>query len=441
MKPDTQIRAEDVPIRDMDGGDFLVEPELSQHHQGEASILTRVWAGRDFVFRATYLGLLVSTVIAFWLTPRYVSTVRIMPPEKQSLSTLAALVGGADDKLSAIASDAVGLKTSGALFVGMLGSRTVQDRLVVRYDLRNVYDASLMVSARERLAGNTDVSEDRKSGIISVSVTDESPFRARDLAAAYVEELDRLTAEVSVSAARRERQFLETRLAAVRTELDRSAVELSEFSSRNVTFDPKEQGKAGFEAAARLQGELIAAQAQLSGLEEIYSAQNVRVRAVRAKIDELRRQLKSFATQGEGNAAFPSLGNLPGLGVRYYNLYRDVAVQEAVLEVLTKQYELAKVQEAKEIPTIKVLDEAVVPETKASPQRLNLILLGCLLSAMLSAAFLLIADAWQGLGARHPAQLMAADIENGLVSASERVLAFVNRIYPRFSRRSTRSEE
>jgi capsule polysaccharide export protein KpsE/RkpR len=384
-------------------------------------VIGRLWSERRFVGRAIYLGLLLSTVIAFWITPKYESNTQIMPPDKQNLASLAAVVGSSDDKLSALAADAVGMKSSGALFVGILRSRTVQDRLVTRFGLQEVYGVSLMASAREVLVSNTDIAEDRKSGIISLTVTDASPERARNMATAYVEELNRLSAEVSTSAARREREFLQARLTAVKAELTRSARDLSEFSARNVTFDPKEQGKAGFEAISRIQGELIATQAQLSGMEQIYSPQNVRVRALRAKIGELRRQLNAFASgpeDGGGQAsAYPSLSDLPALGVTYYGLYRDVRVQEAVLEVLTKQFELAKVQEAKEIPTVRVLDEANVPETKSHPRRLSLIVLGSGLAAILAIVILLVSDAWRFVDTDHPLKVVFRESEKSISGA------------------------
>jgi capsule polysaccharide export protein KpsE/RkpR len=244
--------------------------------------------------------------------------------------------------------------------------------------------------------------------------------------------LNRLTAELSTSAARREREFLEGRLLSVRVELDQSSKQLSEFSSQNVTFDPKEQGKATFEAAAKLQAELISAQAQLSGLEQIYAPQNVRVRAVRAKIAELQRQLNSLASGPEKNGAsevessYPSLRKLPGLGVTYYNLYRDVKIQESIFEVLTKQLELAKVQEAKEVPTIRVLDAANLPESKASPKRLNLIILGCILSLLMSSIYLMVAHRWRALSDENAAKAVVAEIRKNIT--------LDDRLFSRFAR-------
>ena len=219
---------------------------------------------------------------------------------------------------------------------------------------------------------------DRKSQIITISVTDHDPKRAAAMGQAYVAELNRLVAELSTSSARRERIFLEERLKSVSQDLESAEKEFSQFSSKNTTLDIKEQGKAMVEAAATLQGQYIAAQSELEGLKQIYTDNNVRVRSVRARIDELKHQLEKLGGKGEsmtdassqpGDSLYPSIRKLPLLGVTYADLYRRTKIQEAVLETLTKEYEMAKVQEAKEIPTVKVLDPANIPDKKSFPPR------------------------------------------------------------------------
>src|SRR5260221_241525 len=143
-----------------------------------------------------------------------------------------------------------------------------------------------MTDARKDLADHTSISVDRKSQIISITVTDRSPQRAAAMAHAYAEELDRLVAELSTSSARRERIFLEGRLQAVNQDLEAAEKDFSQFASKNTAIDVKEQGKAMVEAAAMLQGQLIAAQSQYEGLREIYTDNNPRVSTVKAGIDE-----------------------------------------------------------------------------------------------------------------------------------------------------------
>jgi capsule polysaccharide export protein KpsE/RkpR len=188
----------------------------------------------------------------------------------------------------------------------------------------------------------------------------------------------------------------------VKQDLDATSGRLSQFSSKNATLDVQTQGKAMIEAAARLQGELIAAETQLSGLQAIYTNENVRVRSTQARIAELRTQLRKFRgvagepTPGEGDAdqLYPSVRELPLLGVTYYDLYRQMKIEEAVYEFLTKQCELAKVQEAKEIPVVKVMDAPDVAEKRSFPPRLAIIILTTLLAFSGGVAWLAGVSLW-----------------------------------------------
>jgi uncharacterized protein involved in exopolysaccharide biosynthesis len=157
------------------------------------------------------------------------------------------------------------------------------------------------------------------------------------------------------------------------------------------------------EAAATLQGQLIGAESELEGLKQIYTDSNVRVRSVRARMDELRRQLEKIGGKGEGGSAtsdqqqdslYPSIRKLPLLGVTYADLYRRTRVQEAVFESLTKEYELAKVQEVKEIPTVKVLDSPNIPDRKSFPPRLLIVLLGTAFAFAAASSWVVGKTAW-----------------------------------------------
>jgi uncharacterized protein involved in exopolysaccharide biosynthesis len=388
-----------------------------------------LWQQRRLLGRWTGIGVLAFTLIVLLWPPKYESNTRLMPPETQSGSAsmmLAALSGKAGgDTLGGYASDLLGIKSSGDLFMGVLRSRTVEDALVRRFDLRKVYWVSRWEDARSDLESRTTISEDRKSGIIDIHVRDRRPERAQAMAKAYVEELDRAMATVATSSARRERQFLETRLAAVKQDLDKAAIDFSQFASQNTAIDIPEQGKAMVEAAARLQGELIAAEAQRQGLEQIYTANNARVRAAQANIDELRRQLNELGGAGTGTQAsvaagsnspkalYPSIRELPLLGVTYADLYRRTKIQEAVYETLTKQYELAKVQEAKEIPTVKVLDAANYPERRAGVHRILLICMGALFSLAFGCAWILGQATWAETDPQDPRRVFIEQVLAG----------------------------
>jgi len=295
----------------------------------------------------------------------------------------------------ALAGSILGMKHTGALFVDLFRSRSVQEKVVDRLNLQHVYRARYKQDARKKLDNRTDVTEDRKSGVITLIAEDRSPERARDIAQAYVEELNRLLAQVSTSSARRERIFIEQRLVSVKSDLEDAEKQFSAFASKNTTLDIKEQTKAMVESAAELQGELIAAESQLQSLEQIYTENNVRVRALRARIGELKRQSQnvrgtdsSLTTENANpDEMYPPIRRLPLIGVEWADLYRRMKIQETVYELLNQQYELARIQEAREIPTVNIVDPANVPEKKSWPPRLLIIIVLTVLAPVAAAGW------------------------------------------------------
>jgi len=381
--------------------------------------LRLLWKSRKLFLLAVVAGALVSAGLVMLIPVRYEATTQLMPPDGQSgtgMAMLSALAGRAGG-FGGIAGDLLGVRNSGALFVGILESRTVQDRLIEQLELRKIYHATKMEDARNVLASQTRVVEDRKSGVITITVTDHDAHRAAAMAEAYVHALNRLVEQVSTSAARRERLFLEERLRAVKQDLDSAAREFSEFASENTAIDIPAQGRAMVEAAATLQGQLIAAESELRGLKAMYTEQNVRVRALRARVGELRSQLgklggdgTSYAGSKSDSSSYPAMRQLPLLGVTYADLYRRTKIQETVFELLTQQYELAKVQEAKEVPSVKVLDAAVVPTKKSFPPRTLFTAAGTAMTFIGACAWVLARHAWRGMDPQDPGKQFALEV-------------------------------
>lgn len=395
-----------------------------------------VAASRRFLFNFVIAGLLLSVALAFVIPVRYESVTRLMPPDQStgmSAAMLGALTAKAGDSVGALASDLFGMHTTGATLVGILSSRTVQDDLINRFDLRRVYGKKDYEDARKVLARRTDISEDRKSGIITIKVEDGNRDRAAQLARGYVDELNGRVSQLTTSSARRERIFLEGRLSSIKQQLDASTLELSRFSSRTRTFDPQIEGKAMLEAGSTLQGQLIAAESELKGLEQIYGPENSRVRATAARVAELRSKLGALSGnsstasaengEGGGGALYPSLQQLPILGNTYYDLARQAKINETVYEVLTKQYELAKVEEAKEIPSIKVLDEPLVPEKKTWPPRLLIVVLGTVVAFFLAVTWIVGRDAWEALDSRHVYKVVLLHLSKAFTTEGHRELS------------------
>lgn len=415
----TQLEAPPEPLLEPQSA---LEFEAGEFRARTIERLRMLFEKRGLLAKTFLGGLASGCLIAILIPASYQASVQLMPPDNQassSLAMLAALAAKTGGGAGAVAGDLLGIKSSGALFVGILRSRTVGDRLAARFDLRRLYSTRLEEDARNKLADNTAVSEDRKSGILSITVTDRDPRRAAAMAQAYVDELNQLVAQLSTSSAHRERIFLEERLQAVKLDLDDASRQFSEFASKNSAIDIKEQGRAMLQGAAAVEGELIASESELKGLEEIYTANNVRVRAVRARIAELRRQLDNLGgrvmpsagqSRDSASSQYPTLSKLPLLGVTYSDLYRRMQIQEAVYETLTQQFELAKVQEAKETPSVKVLDAASVPQKKSFPPRLLFTFLGGVLALGGAATSVLLHSRWQGLDANDPEKQLALEV-------------------------------
>src|SRR5713226_3250222 len=413
------------PVSELPEHDFPITPgpdETPDGSENSVAHLRLFWEHRQLVSRVVLYGLLASTLIAFLIPTRYESTARLMPPDSSQsggLAMAAAALSGGAGGLGGMAGEMLGLKSTSDIFVGILSSRTVQDKLIQQFDLKKLYGERRMEDARKDLAERTDISVDRKSQIITIAVTDHDSKRAAALGEAYVAQLNRLVAELSTSSARRERIFLEERLKTVSQDLEAAEKEFSQFASKNTAIDIKEQGKAMVEAAATLQGQCIAAQSELEGLKQIYTDNNVRVRSVRARIAELKRQLEKLGGKGEQASElsgqqedflYPSIRKLPLLGVAYADLYRRTRVQEAVFESLTKEYELAKVQEVKEIPAVKVLDSPNIPDKKSFPPRLLIMLLGTALAFALATTWVFGKTAWDQTDSIDPRKAFAQEV-------------------------------
>jgi capsule polysaccharide export protein KpsE/RkpR len=407
--------------------ELVVEAEDASVSRGETvARLALLWENRGFLYRCAAIGFVLSTLFAFLIPVRYTSTTRLMPPDQAGagMASMLAALGKAGGELGALGTDLFGVRTSSDLFVGVVHSRTVQDRLVNTFDLRKVYGVSRWDSARKMLENRTDVSSDRKSGIITIAVSDRSPQRAADMAHEYVASLDRVVVTLNISSAHKERAFLEQRLVQVQQDLETAEKDFGDFASKNTAIDVKEQGKAMIGAAAEVEGQLIAAQTELEGLRQIYTPNNVRVRALQARIDELRRQFQKLGgkseTYGETVPAtddqYPSIRQLPILGVTFADLFRRAKVQEVIFETLTKQYEMAKVEEARETPSVKVLDEGEVPEGKSYPPRFILMFVGTFLFLIAGAVWLIGYQTWQKVEPQDPAKLLAHEVIGTLTS-------------------------
>jgi capsule polysaccharide export protein KpsE/RkpR len=392
---------------------------------------TLLWGHRRQLARVTAVALAASLIVAFVIPKQYESSARIMPPDQQNssalmLAALASRAGGLGG-LGTLAGGLLSGHTTTALFVDLLRSGTITSHLIDRFHLQEVYHKRYRIDTAKRLARNTSVSDDKKSGVITITVQDTDPIRARDLTLGYLDGLNALVTQTTTSSAHRERIFIERRLHSVEQDLERAQLELSEFSSKNSTIDIKEQTRAMVEAAAKLQAEMLVEQSGLDSLRQIYGDDNIRVRGARARIASLQADLIKMSgssaplapsstsdTSGGSNLTadelYPPLRQLPRLAVPFADLYRRVRVQETVYELLTQQYEMARIEEAKDTPVVSVIDPPGIPEKKSFPPRLLLALMLTSLVFAGAAAVLLIRDSWGRVAADDQRKILANEV-------------------------------
>ncbi len=403
-----------------------------------------LWQHRRLLARVTAIAMVVALAIAFAIPKQYKSVASIMPPDQQGSGTmlLAALAGrgGTLGGLGGLAGGLLGTHTNTALYESLLESGTVSNRLIDRFDLQKIYHSRYRFTAAKHLAKMTKITDDKKSGVITIAVEDTDPVRARDMAQAYLDELNHLLTRTSTSSARQERIFIERRLHAVTADLEQAQLALSEFSSKNSTIDLKEQTRGLVDAAARVQGEMLVEQSGLQSLRQIYGDGNVRVRETEARIASLRQTLQGMtgtsaplATRAEAEddttrtdddgALYPPLRQLPRLAVPYADLYRRVRVEETVFELLTQQFELARLEEAKDIPVVSVIDAPGIPEKKFFPPRLLLTLLLTFLSLIATAALIIIREHWRSIDCHEPHKRFALQVFADLRSSLRRTTA------------------
>jgi uncharacterized protein involved in exopolysaccharide biosynthesis len=383
-----------------------------------------LWLRRRAIALWLVAGLVISAGLAL-LAGKYEATTQLMPPDVGSSSSgmsglapiLAKMSGGSGFAGDLMGGDILGgMKNTGALFTRVLGSRTIQDKLVDRFDLRKRYHCKYAEDARKKLGLRTTISEDKKSGVLEIAVRDKDRDVAAALAGAYIEELDHVMTQVATSSARRERVFLERRLADELKVLEDAEQQFSRFASSNMALDIPQQTKVSVESAARLQGALIDAKGQLESLEQIYSPDNIRVKSLRAHVAELQREFSKINSGGSAvggaqdpNSPYPSVKNLPLLGVKWSDLYRNTKIHETVYELLTQRYEMSRIQEAKEIPTVKVLDPPSVSERK-QPDMGFVLVIGGLVSVILACAGILLRDRWARRDEEDPWRVLLATI-------------------------------
>jgi uncharacterized protein involved in exopolysaccharide biosynthesis len=319
---------------------------------------------------AVSLGVFVIvTVYAFLLPFRYTSTVSFIPPSGSSGSSMASRLAG---QLSAFgAGDLLGgVKNSGELYAGILRSRSVAGELVKRFDLTHVYGVKKASLAENILNSNMTINVDSKSTIVTVDVTAKSPALAHDLASAYMDVLRETEGRLAIGQSSQQRLFFGQQLAKEKDDLEDAEVDLKKTEEQSGLIAPTGQTESQIRTIAETQAQIAVRQVQLAALRQSATDQNPEVIRLRSEIGDLLGQLSRLQTGKGGGLSTPiATSKVPELQLDYVRKEREVKYHEALFEALSRQFEAARLDEARDAPVLQVLDPASYPDTKSSPKR------------------------------------------------------------------------
>lgn len=348
---------------------------------------------RRMIVRNVLYAALLMIVLSLILPSRYEATTTLMPPDEQDASGLRGLLANTPAGLF----DVPGVPaTSAEVFVEILKSRTVAEGVLKRTyryggesrTLLDIWEAESLGRAIETLQSNSRISANEQ-GIVHISVELSDPELAAQVANAYVAELDRVNQQKSFSRAKNSRLYIEEQLKRTEANLKEASRALAEFQAEYKAVNLEEQTKVAIAKAGELKGAIIAKEVELEVALQTMKPDNPAILRLRKQLDELKSQYQHLQF---GNAVafeeqkdyFIPFSEVPEVGLRYAELMREVKVQETVWELLNRQYYSAKIQEARDTPTVQILDEAVPPEKRSSPKRRLLVIVGAFLAGVFS---------------------------------------------------------
>ena len=365
-----------------------IHPEMETEEEINLLELLRVIVRNlPLIVKITTAAVVLSVLYSLTLKNVYTAKATLLPPQKESGGGASALLASMGGGLAGLAG---GLGGSADLYMGILKSRTVTDAVIKRLDLANEFKSKNADSTRAALQGLAKF-QAGKDGIITITVDYGDPVKAALLANTFIDELQKKSQQLNLTKASTERSFLEKRLAVVKQDLKAAEDEMKSFQEKNKTIKADSQAAAAIEGIARLQAEVVSKEVQLAAMRNSMTDESAEVRTLLAGITKLKSQLNAMSGSGSGGV-IPSVGNAPSIGVEYIRRLRELKTQEALFEQLTKQFEMAKISEARDSSSLQVLDEAVAPLRKSKPKRSLIVILSAVTSFFCSIFLVFIKE-------------------------------------------------
>jgi tyrosine-protein kinase Etk/Wzc len=347
---------------------------------------------------------ILTAVIVLLIPQTFTATASMLPPQKENsasaligqLGGLASLMGGGS---GGGAASALGLKNPDDLYIGLLQSQTITDKIIDQFHLMHVYRKKKLSDARKQLAKETTIKAE-KSSLISISVSDHDPARAAAITNQYIQQLHDLMSHLAVTEAGQRRIFFQQQLELEKNQLADAEVALEATEQKTGIIQPQGQAQAVIATIMQLQAQISARQVELGSLRTSATDENPEVVTLQSQIAGLRAQLADFEKGHPGVAAVAGnvltpTSQVPAAGLEYIRRMRDVKYHETLFELMARQYEMARVDEAKQGQAIQIVDPALVPDKRSWPPRTLLVLLAFIGGAMAAAFWVVFHSSWQ----------------------------------------------
>jgi tyrosine-protein kinase Etk/Wzc len=376
----------------LDASETQEERTCDQMEEEEISILDlmiRVAERKRLVFGITIIFAVLAIIISLLLPVSYTATVALLPPQQTSSmsSTLASQIGGLSS-MAALAGGSLGLKNPNDMFVSMLKSRTVEDAMVQKYRLMDEYQQRYLSGARKAFESHTTVDGSGKDGLIRISLEDRDAHRAAELANGYVDQFRSLSEHLAITEASQRRLFFEQQLQRSKDGLATAEEDLKRTEQTTGVIQLDSQSRALIETAAAIRAQISEREVQIQGMQTYATGENAQLLQAQEELAGLRAQLAKLGGSEDsatGGLLVPK-GKVPEASLQYIRAYREVKYNETIFEIIARQFEAAKLDEARQGALIQVVDPAIPPDRRSFPKR-ALIVLGATAAGFLIGIF------------------------------------------------------
>ncbi len=371
--------------------DIPTTPSTKPHQQdselGLLDYLELFAKHRRTVLRITFAGCVLCVIVSLILPNKYASTAQILPPQQDS-GLLGVLMMGSNSGmgLGSMAADLLGKANPVDRYESILNSEAIKDAIIDRFRLMDVYKQKYRLYTYKQVDKHVKIKAGKKDGIITITVEDKNPQRAADMANAFVEELDKLLTRINIGDASQDKAYVEQQLTKAKSDLARAEDNLKTFQAKNKTPDVVEQAKGTIKGVGDLEGQLAIEEVKLEGMRRSFTDSNEAVKNQQAIVASMKAHIAKFEGSRHA-AAVPGVGSVPELAQQYLRLIREVKIQEAIVELLTKQSEISKLTAEKDYASIQFIQKARVADTKSKPIRWLIVLVGTIASGIIGMLY------------------------------------------------------